>query len=258
MCDIQKKVNAVMDYYRQIRRRQGYEWVKFTDYRHRFRITKANEFFIGVMLDQLGNADRAWEGAKHLVANHFNKTDNFWNEIIDIHHAKLNRICRYGFYEKTYAVHYTANKFPKWLRTNARIMIDEYDSDPRNIWKNTKVDEIRNRFEKFSGISVALSRMATNILVRNYGVAGGRRVRNQLFLKPDVLLKRVMYRAGFIENENERSVLEAERIMKKDRILRSPADFDAATWVIGSKYCHMHNPDCEGCPINHVCDRIGL
>ena len=258
MCDIQNKVNAVMDYCRKIRRRQEYEWVKFTDYRHRFHITKANEFFIGVMLDQLGNADRAWKGAKHFVANHFDQTDNFWNEIRDIDHEELGHICRYGFDGQAYAVYYAVNQFPERLRTNACIMIDEYNSDPRNIWKNAEVDEIRNRFESFAGIGIALSRMATNILVRNYGVAGGRRIRNQLFLKPDVLLKRVMYRVGFIENESERAVLAAERIMKRDRILRSPADFDAATWVIGSKYCHMHNPDCKGCPINRVCDRIDL
>ena len=258
MYDIQKKVNAVMSYYRQIRRRQEYEWVKFTDYRHRFHMTKANEFFIGVMFDQLGNADRAWEGAKHFVATHFNQTDNFWNEIRDSRHAKLNRICQKGFYGKTYAVRYASSKFPTWLRTNARIMTDKYNSDPRNIWKNAGVDEIRNRLERFSGISVALSRMATNLLVRNYGVAGGQQVRSQLFLKPDILLKRVMYRVGFIENENERAVLEAERIMKQDRILRSPADFDAAIWVIGREYCYPDNPDCENCPINHVCDRVNL
>lgn len=153
---------------------------------------------------------------------------------------------------------FAANQFATWLRENACIMIDEYDSDPRNIWNNAKVDEIREGFEKFSGIGVALSRMATNILVRNYGVADGRQARSQLFLKPDVLLKRVMYRVGFVENENERAILNAERIMKQEDILRSPADFDAATWAIGRNHCHMNNPDCEGCPISPVCDQIDL
>ena len=257
MCDIEK-VNAVMNYYRLIRRRKGYEWTKFADYRHRFNIVNANKFLIGVMLDQLGNADREWKGAKHFVDNYFNETDDFWQEIKNTHHTKLQHICRYGFNGKAYAVRFAANQFSIWLRNNACIIIDEYDSDPRNIWNNAEVDEIRKRFEKFSGISVALSRMATNILVRNYGVAGGWQARSQLFLKPDVLLKRVMYRVGFVENENEKAILNAERTMKQDNILRSPADFDAATWAIGRGHCHMNNPDCEGCPISHVCDQIGL
>lgn len=262
MYDTQKKVKAAMDHYRRIIRdgysgpytENNYEWAKWTNYRHHLSITTANRFFISVMLDQIGNADRAWEAGEHFVANHFN--DDFWNEIRDIHWATLRRICQYGFDGKTYAVHFTFNEFPKWIKTNARIMIDEYDSDPRNIWNNAEVAEIRNRFENFAGIRVALSRMATNILVRNYGIAGGRRVRNQLFLKPDVFLQRVMYRVGFIENQ--RAVLKAERIMKQDRILRSPADFDAAIWAIGKEYCHKQNPNCADCPINQVCNRTGL
>ena len=91
MCTIEK-VNAVMNYYRLIRRRKGYEWTKFADYRHLFNIINANKFLIGVMLDQLGNADRAWIGAEHLVDNYFNETDGFWQEIIDTHHTKLQHI----------------------------------------------------------------------------------------------------------------------------------------------------------------------
>ena len=265
MC-VQEKVNAVMEHSRRIRRRQGpnWEWVKWTNYRHRLSITTANNFFIGVMLDQLGNTKRAWEAAEHFVTKHFNQVDNLWQAIIEILDVDLDYICQYGYNGKSYAVFYATNKFPIWLRENARRMIEVYDSDPRNIWNYAEVNQIRDRFEEFDGIGIALSRMATNDLVRGYGVAGGwrvgrrraggQRVREQLFLKPDVLLKRVMKRVGFIENNTETQVLNWEQEMKNNRILRSPADFDAAIWEIGNNYCSRTNPNCEGCHINHVCD----
>ena len=253
MYDIQEKVNAVMEHYRRICRRKGYEWVNWADSRRPLRKTKANVFFMLVMLNLRQRACLARARAEHFVAKHFNETDNLWNEIINLSDTDLIHICQNGYYKTSYAVSYQYNKFPKWLKTNARIMIDEYDSDPGNIWKNAELEEIRKRFEEFAGIGTALSRWATNTLVREYGVAGGRQVKAQLFLKPDVLLRRVMCRVGFIENEAENTVLKKEREMKENRILRSPADFDAAIWDIGQKFCKQ-NPKCEDCPINHVCD----
>ena len=257
MCDIQEKVKAVMDHYRRIiRRREGYEF-RWEKGRRRFNITNANRFFIGHMLDQGGRTEPAWDRAKHFVENHF-KDGNFWQNISEVDYAELKDVCQYGYNGNSYAVYRIFNKFPNWLRINARKMIDEYRSDPRNIWNNAEVDEIRQRFESFSGIGPALSRMATNNLVRGKGVAGGRQDKSQLFLKPDVLLRRVMYRVGFVENNGVGAILKAEQIMKQDNILRSPADFDAATWAIGRYYCHENNPDCENCPIRYVCDQNGL
>lgn len=251
MC-VQEKVNAVMEHSRRIRRRQGpkWKWAKWTKRRHRLSITKANEFFIGVMLDQLQDTKRAWNAAKQFVQliQNFQENDDFWQVINDLPDAVLGHICQYGYNGKSYAVFYAYNEFPIWLRKNARIMIDKYDSDPGNIWNDAEVNEIRNRFEEFAGIRTALSRMATNDLVRGYGVAGGQRVREQLFLKPDILLKRVMMRVGFIENNDELQLTETqilnwEQEMRDNRILRSPADFDAAIWEIGNKYCSLTNPN---------------
>ena len=243
-----------MKHYRQLIR-YNYDWAKWRNYRRCLSITKANVFFIHIMLEQFGNTYRSECAAKHFVANHFNKTDHFWNEIGNTSDAKLRCICQKGYNGQFYLLGYSCNKFLIWLKKNARKMIDEYNSDPRNIWNNAKVDEIRNKFSKFHGIGRALSRMATNQLVKRYSVAGGKRVKNHLFLKPDIQLKRVMSRIGFIENENEIEVLKAERDMKESGILRSPADFDAAIWVIGNEYCHKQNPKCKNCPINYVCDR---
>jgi len=55
-------------------------------------------------------------------------------------------------------------------------MQKEYDDDPRNIWA-VRVDQVQAIYEKFlafDGIGDALAKMAQFILVRNYGIAGGK------------------------------------------------------------------------------------
>lgn len=51
-----------------------------------------------------------------------------------------------------------------------------YEGDVRNIWrvKHTEVYKIYDRFKEFDGIGDALAKMAQFILVRNYGIAGGK------------------------------------------------------------------------------------
>ena len=247
--DRKDQVRAIMSY-----SRKPLVKVEWSDKRRRFTKRKANEFFVGVMLDQMQEADRAWEAGKYMVKHCFNDTSDFWQEIADTHLSTIRKICREGYDGQAFALGVKVNSFPRDLKSAARKIVVKYKSDVRNIWNDVDVkhvDEIYNRFKKFDGIGDALAKMAQFILVRDYGIAGGKKSKKYLSVKPDVHLKRVLFRLGISEKETAASVnANADNLG-----LRSPADFDWAVWNIGREYCHSREPDCSHCPLGKVCKK---
>lgn len=247
--DRDEAVTKIMHFFE--RRRDAPRW---STKRRKFDEVRANKFFIGVMLDQLQTADRAWEGADYLVENYFTETGDFWREIEDTNLSTIKKICRQGFEGQAFALGVKVNSFPKQLKAAAKRIVAEYDSDVRNVWNKIdkeNVDEIYGRFRKFEGIGDALAKMAQFILVRDYGVAGGRKSKKFMSVKPDVHVQRVLFRMGFSESETAKSVVDSTNVLN----LRSPADFDWAEWKIGQLYCHSNSPNCGCCPLGAVCDR---
>lgn len=231
---------------------------KFIDYfswsenRKKFSLDEANSFFISVMLDQGQPADRAWKGGKHFVENHFKDSKNFWENILKTPDEDIHEICTKGFDGKSYALAVQVNSFPLRLKKNASFMIDKYHGDPRKIWNVTpqEVCLIYDRFKDFSGIGDALAKMAQFILVRNHGVAGGKKNQHLMSVKPDIHVCRVLYRAGIIPTE-----LPKDASCHLDKLnLDRPADFDAVLWTIGSGFCDRTAPNCIECPIRRACE----
>ena len=247
--DRKDQVRAIMSYSR--RPSMKMEW---SDKRRRFTKRKANEFFVSMMLDQMQRAERAWKAGRYMVKHHFNNTDDFWQEIADTHLSTIKKICREGYDRKAFALGVKANSFPRHLKSAAKKIVSEYKSDVRNVWNDVgakHVDEIYYRFNEFEGIGDALAKMAQFILVRDYGIAGGKESKRYLSVKPDVHLQRVLFRLGISEEETATSVNANVNNMR----LRSPADFDWAVWNIGRNYCHSRSPDCSNCPLEAVCEK---
>lgn len=247
--DRKDQVRAIMSY-----SRKPLVKVEWSDKRRRFTKRKANEFFVGVMLDQMQEADRAWKAGKYMPKYYFNDTDDFWQEIANTHLSTIKKICKGGYDGQAFALSVKVNCFPRNLKTAARKIVGEYKSDVRNIWNRidaAHVDEIYNRFKEFEGIGDALAKMAQFILVRDYGIAGGKESRKYLSVKPDVHLQRVLFRLGISEKKTAASVNSNVDNLR----LRSPADFDWAVWSIGREYCHPGNPDCSNCPLESVCEK---
>ena len=177
---------------------------KWSRKRKRFRETRANKFFVGFLPDQLQTADRAWKVANYLVDNYFTATGNLWYEISETHHSTVRRICTQGFEGQPFALAMRVNSFPSQLRAAARKIVDEYNSGVRKIWNNLSkenVDQIYWRLKDFDGTGDALAKMGQFNLVRSYGVAGGRKSRKYMSVKPDVHLQRVLFRLGICESE---------------------------------------------------------
>lgn len=230
---------------------------KWSAERRRFTRAEANSFFIGVLLDQGQNAQRAWDAGRYLVEYYFAETENFWHEISTTNLNTMKSICRTGYNGKAFALHYQVNRFPRDLKSVARKIVRDYDSDVRNIWNGIKtknVDDIYLTFKEFDGIGDALAKMAQFILVRDYGIAGGKRAKRYMSVKPDVHLRRVLFRLGIAEHQTPRSTIDAAERLH----LKSPADFDWAVWTIGREYCRPKNPICEECPLESSCQRVGI
>lgn len=246
-------VKAIMKHYTALSRREDHRWLRWSRKRKRFSLKAANVFFVQTMLDQGQRTERASEGAEHLVANYFQGKHGFWAEIVRAHPKTVAHICRTGFNGTSYASHFQTNKFPRWLRSAAHRMQQEYGGDPRRIWTvpGEEVDLISQRLSEFPGIGDNLARMAQFLLVRGYGVAGGTKNRSKMSVKLDVLVRRVLARVGITKDEREDSSSILATLEKLN--LHSPADFDASLWVVGREFCSKTDPNCGGCPVEAVC-----
>lgn len=249
-------IRKILAHYKKLASHEDYFWVCWAEKRLRFSEPKANKFFVGVLLDQGQKAERAWDGGAHLVENHFGHRKSFWHGVFESSLKEIKEICQHGYDGTSYAPNYTFNKFPEWLKSAAGKMLDEYDGDPRKIWAvpPEQISLIYDRLKEFDGIGDALAKMGQFILVRNYGVAGGSASQHLMAIKPDDLVRRVMYRTGVSPSSRIKDVIQSTENLR----LKSPADFDAAAWIIGREYCGKSSPKCSECPISDGCDRVGL
>lgn len=244
-------VAQILDFYKILESGPDYKWVKWSKIRKRLTQKDANAFFIGVMLDQGQPAEHAWEKGEHMVDTYFKNKRNFWKSVATTHPSTIKKICQTGYDGTSYASVFCYNKFPIWLCNASGVMLNKYDGDPRKIWNVTSanVKEIYSRFKEFDGIGDALAKMAQFILVRNYGVAGGIENRSNMSIKPDELVRRVLFRSGISPSNKIRESME----VVENLCLSSPADFDAAAWIVGREYCLKSNPNCHSCPIFKSC-----
>ena len=124
-----------------------------------------------------------------------------------------------------------------------RLIHDEYNDDASNIWKgNPKSATIVRRFLKFDGVGIKISTMAANILVRDFKIPVQDRM--CIDISPDVHVKRVFKRLGFInkDSSNEELIYCAKELNPD-----YPGILDLSTWQIGRKWCKPKNPDCINC-----------
>lgn len=244
-----KIIDVLLTHYESLaRENEDFRW---SEKRRRLSLDKANSFVVFVLINQGQDANRAWRGSEHLIANHFRGRGGFWRQVLASQAGTVERICKTGYDDKTYASMYCINKFPKWLRSAAHKIVKGYGGDPRRIWRLQGKDPsvIRERFQHFDGVGDALAKMAEFILVRQYGVAGSKRDQRKLAPKPDVHLRRIFARTGLARSEAIPDFLEAVDRLELDR----PIDVDAAVWSIGREFCFKTSPKCVACPLNAVC-----
>ena len=183
-----------------------------------------------------------------MVSNHFQGGD-FWRAISRTPISKLRRITSSGWEGKAYFPF--PNELAKYLKNNAKIILNRYEGDVRNVWRvePSEVNCIYHRFLEFEGIGPALAKMAQFILVRDWGMAGGPRSKHLMRVKPDRHLCRVTSRTGLISSTTPSAVAKEIDALG----LESQADFDLVVYRVGQNYCFPSSPNCDECPLSGVC-----
>ncbi len=206
------------------------------------------EFFYGVIFDQGIRADMAWKAPKEL-RKRIHTLDP--RKIAKMKESALRKAIRYPW-----SLHRYRRKMPSWLSEASKQLVEKYDGDPKNIWgDNPRADDLQRRFDEFEGIGQKKASMATNILVRDYGI----RVRgvdlSGIDVSSDVHVRRVFLRSGLINQDSVEAILLAARHLNP----KYPGELDLPAWYIGRNFCHPRNPDCPKCPLTSAClKRISL
>lgn len=125
---------------------------------------------------------------------------------------------------------------------------EDYDDDASNIWKGIPPSGvIVSRFLQFEGVGVKIASMATNILVRQFGI----KVKDNhcIDISPDTHAVRVFQRLHLVQgNSREETIYMAREINPE-----YPGILDYPCWDVGKKHCHARNPDCKTCPFFNSC-----
>lgn len=228
-------------------------WAQWSGERKLRSHKRANEWFLGVMLDQGIKWETAWNNGL-AVASHFgNERDpgRVWQRMAKLTPREARAFCRTGLDGK--AVHRFSNRMADNFRAAAKEMIEKYDSDPRRIWRaNADVWTVKARLIEFRGIGEQLARMAVMILARD-GQLGDQDVMRDLDVKVDVHVRRVMARTGLTrQGATISEITEAAR----KHAGRSLAEFDSGAWKVGHDWCGKSKPRCGDCPLTKACPKL--
>ncbi|MGJ0509181.1 MAG: endonuclease III domain-containing protein [Methylocystis sp.] len=179
-----------------------------------------------------------------------------WRWLSTIDSLKLVDALRHGNNGSVLVPYY--NNYAKLLPATANILLEKYGGDPKNIWKNGNISEVRRRLEELPGIGPKLSRMAMLILLRDHGIFGKDALPG-LDVAPDTHVICVFKRSGLIPRTGAKNRAVAAAITAARELHPTfPGELDPPAFIIGSNWCHPSNPNCEECPLVKDCPRKGL
>jgi len=200
-------------------------------------------FLFGVILDQSMKAEKVWEipyllkqRLGHLDVRRIASMSD--EEII----AVFNRKPKLHRFPKTMAVR---------IKKACQLLLEKYGGKAENIWNdNPSSVELQRRFEEFDGIGQKKASMATNILVRDFGI----RVKDRrgIDISYDIHVRRVFLRTGLAERDEINHMITVARKLNPEY----PGILDNPCWIIGRRYCHPKNPKCGECPISKTCPKL--
>jgi uncharacterized HhH-GPD family protein len=130
---------------------------------------------------------------------------------------------------------------------------NEYGGDASKIWSdNPKSATIVRRMLEFQGVGVKIATMTANILARQFKI----QVQDHICIdiSPDVHIKRVFHRLGFVSKEAS-----VDELIYRARELNPeyPGIFDFSCWEIGRNWCRPKKPECEKCYMKECCPKAG-
>lgn len=201
-------------------------------------------FVLACLMDRQINAERAWAIPYKI-----------YKELKSFDIYKLKEKGK-GYYKDLF----NKNKFHIFNNDMAEVfyngicrIIDKYEGKANKIWNdNPSSATVVYRFLEFDGCGIKIATMAANILARQFKIP--MKDYYSIDISPDVHIRRVLYRLGFIEKNAK-----VERVIYKARELNPeyPGLIDYLCWEIGKNYCKPKFKDCkcENCFMNEVCPK---
>ena len=200
-------------------------------------------YFFGIILDQSMKAEKVWE-IPYLLKQRLGHLDV--KRIANMPDGEIIAV----FNQKP-----KLHRFPKTMalriKKACQLLLEKYDGKAENIWNdNPKSDDLQRRFEEFDGVGQKKASMATNILVRDFGIEV--KDKSGVDISYDIHIRRVFLRAGLAEQDDMNLVIKTARKLNPEY----PGVLDNPCWIIGRKYCHPKNPKCNKCPISKECPKL--
>lgn len=201
-------------------------------------------FVLACLMDRQINAERAWA----IPYKIYKEVGTF-----NIYKLKEKR-------KEYYKELFNKNKFHRFNNDMAEIfyngicrIIDKYEGKANKIWNdNPSSAAIVYRFLEFDGCGIKIATMAANILAREFKIP--MLDYYCIDISPDVHIRRVLYRLGFVEKEAS-----PDMVIYKARELnpKFPGLIDSVCWEIGRNYCRPKFGDCkcEDCFMNEACPK---
>jgi endonuclease III len=141
------------------------------------------------------------------------------------------------------------NDAPRTVQDLTRIVVEECGGDAAKIWVGKRAAEVKRTFLSIYGVGPGIANLAVLLIEQAFPMRFNDLDRPHMDIKPDVHTKRVLYRLGMSEREDEAAAIEATRRMNPGW----PGALDVALWGIGRHWCWATNPDCVKCPVSSVC-----
>lgn len=201
-------------------------------------------FVLACLMDKKIKAERAWAIPYKI-----------YKELKSFDIYKLKEKGK-GYYKDLF----NKNKFHRFKNDMAKIfyngicrIIDKYEGKANKIWKdNPSSATVVYRFLEFDGCGIKIATMAANILARQFKIP--MLDYYCIDISPDVHIRRVLYRLGFVEKEAS-----PDMVIYKARELNPefPGLIDFVCWEIGRNYCRPKIEDCkcEDCFMNEACPK---
>jgi uncharacterized HhH-GPD family protein len=198
----------------------------------------ANAFLVAVLFTQGIPAERAWK-APWMLKERLGTFDLAVLSDEDRVREALQRPPMLHRFKET---------VPRWVSSAARRLRAEYGGDAAAIWAgDSTVLDVTQRLEAFEGIGHKKAVMATEILVRHFGVELGGREHGQVAY--DVQVRRVFLRTGLATEDS----IEAIEAAAASICPEAPGTLDLAAWLVGRRWCRPREPTCDECRLAAGC-----
>lgn len=164
-------------------------------------------FVLAVIYSQGIKAERAWE-VPYLLKARLGYLDTK-----RISETKEDYLI--SLFNKPPKLHRFPTTMAKRTIEACKLIIKKYNNNPENIRNdNPKSDELQRRFQEFNGVGQKKASMATNILVRDFGIKV--KDKSGIDISYDIHVRRIFLRTGLVEKDDVQTIINKARELKPE------------------------------------------